>query len=233
MSAGTDHDPRENPGAHNGAEEDYYPDPEDFRVEPKPPPGPLAHFPSLRHAVPAMFFFIIFYLATVVYGRYPEGDYLWLSGDALLNRHEYWRIITSLLAHSDLYHLLSNAMIFLVFGWMLKAYFGLIAFPVLSFMTGIIANSLTAAVYRPETRLIGASGMAYGMAALWLVFYIRHDTDHSVPVRIFRAIGFSLVMLFPTTFDPQISYLAHGIGFAAGLVIGILSLHFISAHNPK
>lgn len=228
MTEGTDNDTR----LHIEAD-DYVPDPEDFREEPPRPPGPLAHFPALRHAVPAMLVFILFYLATVIYQQKPAGDYLWLSGDALINRHEYWRIVTSLLTHADLHHLLSNALIFLVFGWMLKAYFGPFIFPGLSFAAGIAANLLTVLLYQPEIRLIGASGMAYGMVSLWLVFYIRHDTDHALPVRIFRATGFSLVMMFPTTFDPHVSYLAHAIGFLAGLFLGLSVLPVVSARDPR
>jgi rhomboid protease GluP len=205
---------------------------EDFGEEPKPL-GPLAYFPSLRHALPALLLFMIFYIATVIYSSYPEGEYLWLSGNALFIRHEYWRLLTSLFTHADLSHLLSNALIFLVFGWMLKAYFGMIAFPVASLLAGIITNLITIAVYEPGIKLLGASGMAYGMVSFWLIFYIRHDTDHAVPIRIFRAIGFSLVMMFPTTFDPQVSYLAHAVGFITGIVLGILLLPIISVHNPK
>jgi rhomboid protease GluP len=221
------------PGNSTGEEDEYIPGPEEFGEGPERPLGPLAHFPSPRHALPALMLFIIFYLATVVYNRYPEGEYLWLSSDALFNRHEYWRLITSLLTHADLAHLLSNALIFLIFGWMLKAYFGMISFPIASLVVGVITNLITIAVYEPGIKLLGASGMAYGMVSLWLVFYIRHDTDHAVPVRIFRAIGFALVMMFPTTFDPQVSYLAHAVGFITGMALGLLLLPIISVHDPK
>ncbi len=210
---------------------DYYPDPEDFKPEPERPPGPLAQVPSLRNGIPALMAFFVFYIATAVYNRYPAGEYLWLSGDALFEKHEYWRLLTSLVTHADLSHLLGNALIFLIFGWMLRAYFGLIVFPVASFLIGLITNIVTIAAYDPRIKLLGASGMAYGMVALWLVFYIRHDTDHRIPVRIFRAAGFALVMMFPTTFDPHVSYLAHAAGFGIGLVTGLLLLPFVSVHE--
>ncbi|OHD64192.1 MAG: hypothetical protein A2176_00965 [Spirochaetes bacterium RBG_13_51_14] len=205
---------------------------DDFGEEPERPPGPLAHFPAPRHAMPALVLFIIFYLATATYNRYPEGEYLWVSGESVFKNNEYWRLLTSLLTHADLVHLLSNALIFLVFGWMLNAYFGLRVFPVTAVVIGLITNLVTVAVYDPAIRLLGASGMAYGMVSLWLVLYIRHDTDHSVPVRIFRAFGFVLVMLFPTTFDPQISYLSHAVGFGTGLILGFLIIPIVSVRNP-
>lgn len=226
-------DNSEKHGIPESFDNDYYPSDEDFQSEPTRPKSPLSHFPSPRHAVPALILFVIFYIATVIYNKYPQGEYLWLSGYALFVKHEYWRLLTSLLAHADLAHLLSNALIFLIFGWMLNAYFKLIAFPIASLAIGLITNLITITWYDPAVKLIGASGMAYGMVALWLVFYIRHETDYSVPMRIFRAIGFALILLFPTTFDPQVSYMAHAIGFMAGIVMGILLLPIIIVRQSQ
>jgi rhomboid protease GluP len=221
------------PEDYDSDEDDFYPSPEDFKEEPERPKGPLARFPSPRHALPALGFFFLFYLFTAIYTGYPQGEYLWLSGSALFSRHEYWRLVTSLFTHADLLHIISNALIFLAFGWMLKAYFGLIAFPVLSFAIGLATNFITIALYDPDLKLIGASGMAYGMVSLWLVLYIRHDIDHSVPVRIMRAVGFALAMMFPSTFDPQVSYLAHATGFGMGFLSGILFLPLIRLREPR
>jgi rhomboid protease GluP len=201
--------------------------PHGFEEDPERPKGPLTRFPSPRHAVPALLFFGICYLATVIYVGYPQGRYLWLSGEALFHDHEYWRLVTSIITHADLLHLISNALILLVFGWMIRAYFGLIAFPVLSLIIGIATNLVTISLYDPRIKLIGASGMAYGMVAFWLVLYIKYDKDHRVPVRIMRAVGFALVMMFPSTFDPHVSYLAHAVGFVVGLLTGLLLIPVI------
>lgn len=176
--------------------------------------------------------FMLCYGATVAYGRYSLGEYLWLSGETLFNRHEYWRVFTSLMTHTDLHHLLSNSLTVVVFGWLLRAYFGYAAFPAASIFVGAAANLITVALYDPGIRLIGSSGMAYGMVALWLVFYIRHDADHTVPMRIFRSIGFALVMMFPSSFDPHVSYLAHAAGFAAGTVTGLMLIPWIRVREP-
>jgi membrane associated rhomboid family serine protease len=80
--------------------------------------------------------------------------------------------------------------------------------------------------YADSTRLLGASGMIYGMVALWLVLYIHRDTDHSLMMRLFRATGFALIMLFPETYNPSTSYLAHASGFVIGIITGLLVLPF-------
>ena len=209
----------------------YQPDPEDFEEGPPAPPGPLSIFPSRKHLLPALVCFMLFYALSLVHSTYPYGDLLWVSGSSLYGLHEFWRPLTALCVHSGPGHLLSNAIMFFVFGWALKAYFGYSVFPVLSFGIGVITNVITVYLYSPEIRLIGASGMIYGMAALWLVYFIKFD-HHTFPVRVMRAAGFVLVMLIPSTIEPQVSYLAHGIGFIAGAAAGFASLPFVHVRMP-
>ncbi len=123
-------------------------------------------------------------------------------------------------------------MIFLIFGWLLKAYYGYLVFPIISFIIGILATLVTIALYEPHIRLVGASGMNYGMAALWLVFFIRYDIEHTLAQRIMRAAGFVMVMLLPSAYNPHISYLAHAVGFAIGIITGILLLPVIEIRDP-
>jgi rhomboid protease GluP len=228
---GDQHPPDEQEFLRDNADED--PEEEDFGEIVERPRGPLSVFPSLRHVLPAVLMFMLFYVATVIYGGYPQREYLWISGDSIFKNHEYWRLITAIFTHSDLSHLMSNALIFLVFGWMLNAYFGLLAFPITSLCIGAITNAITVAFYDPAIQLVGASGMAYGMVSLWLVFYIHNDTYYSLALRIFRAIGFALVMMFPTTFEPHVSYLSHAVGFGTGLLIGLLLERMIPVKDPS
>jgi membrane associated rhomboid family serine protease len=124
-------------------------------------------------------------------------------------------------------HLLANAPLFLIFGWFLRAFFGWRAFPLASILIGVLSNLATIATYPAHEELLGASGMLYGMVALWLVFYSRFATEFALPMRIFRAVGVSLLLLFPTTFEKNVSYMAHITGFAFGLAVGFLMLPFI------
>jgi membrane associated rhomboid family serine protease len=102
---------------------------------------------------------------------------------------------------------------------------------VLAFVVGALSNLWTIWLYAPETRLVGASGMLYGMVAMWLVLYVKFAKDYDVPMRIFRAIGVSLVLLFPTTFDDNTSYTAHATGFVVGWVLTLLVAPFLRVHE--
>jgi hypothetical protein len=59
------------------------------------------------------------------------------------------------------------------------------------------------------------------MASFWLTLYIFLERRFPVGKRLLRAVGFILVVLIPTSFNPQTSYRTHAIGFAAGIVVAI------------
>lgn len=207
---------------------DEYPGDEAFldADEPERIPGPLSRAPRFVRGMPALGFLAAASLVSLIGWRHNALDAFSLSRDALLVNHEYWRLITSVLAHADRMHLASNAPLLLVFGWFLADYFGWRLFPLVSLLCGMLANLVAVLVAERPISLIGASGMDYAVCALWLVMFIRHDTDHRVTVRMVRAAGFALAMLFPTTFSPEVSYIAHAAGFAIGLVAGFALLPF-------
>ena len=209
---------------------DYDPDYDEIG-EPYPE-GPLSTFPSKRHLIPALVFLVLFYIASAMLTGHSLGSSLWVSGGTVLERKEYWRLFTALFAHRDLGHLLSNAFMFTIFGWLLRAYYGFAVFPIVSLLIGAMSNYLTVFIYPPDIRLLGASGMIYGMAALWLVLYLKNDVSRTFPVRFFRVLGFILVLLLPSTLEPQVSYLAHATGFVAGMAAGIALMRFIPARDP-
>ena len=201
---------------------------EDFEPSPKRPPGPLSHKPSFYHAHQVVYYFALMTIACIGYWNYAWGDYLWLSQRSIVEDQEYWRLVTSLFAHSGLGHFLSNTPFLFIFGWFLTNYFGLLAFPLLPIVCGVIASMMTVAFYPEDVRLIGASGVIYAMVAIWVVLYVRYETAHSLWMRIFRSVGFCIVLLFPTTYHKQTSYLAHGAGFFVGMVLAILLMKWMS-----
>ncbi len=206
--------------------EDYY-DEDGFEEGRPGPKGPLSRPPGINDMVPVVVFMFLCLAGTLLF-QSEYRDFLWVSYESVFTKGEYWRPVTALFAHSNLMHLLSNSFILIGFGWMLRSYFGFIIFPAASLFIGIATNLTAVYFYEPDVRVLGASGMAYGMVALWLMFYIRYDTDRPVPMRIFRAVGFSLIMLVPTAIEPNVSYLSHGAGFVIGIITGILLLNSVT-----
>ncbi|PKL35790.1 MAG: rhomboid family intramembrane serine protease [Spirochaetae bacterium HGW-Spirochaetae-1] len=189
--------------------------------------GPLSRPPRWRDIHPALQIFLLFVVSTLMYRGYSFGSLFPASGEAVFSGHQYWRILTSLFTHSGMTHLLSNSWLFIIFGWFLRTYFGTIVFPVLSLVLGMAGTWITLLFYDPTVNLVGASGMIHSMIGLWIVLYVRFDSDHTVPMRLFRAVGFSLAMLIPSTVQAEVSYTAHGVGFILGIAGGLLCSPFV------
>lgn len=213
------------------SEKEWVPTPEDFRPSPRKPRGRLRTWPALNQNLPAT---LLLALAAVLSILRWSGKIIDISiwGERFF-AGEYWRALSALFLHADLGHLLSNAFLFLVFGTLLKAYFGWVAFPILPLVAGVVSNTLVAVTYDSQVRLMGLSGMIYAMVAMWLVFYMHFEDQRSLPQKISRAVGFALLMLLPQTYDPRVSYLAHGYGFLAGLVLAFISVPYLRLRDPR
>lgn len=184
---------------------------------------PLGQKPQPQSLLPAALFLLLFCVGSFWAWTHPETNQLAATQRTVYERGEIWRLMTTLWVHADMGHLLANSGLFMIFGLFLRNYFGLWAFPGLSLVGGILTGALALLTYPADVRLIGASGMVYFMAALWLLLFLRHADYLSWPHRLMRAIAFSLVVLVPTQFEPQVSYRTHAIGFALGLLFGWLS----------
>jgi membrane associated rhomboid family serine protease len=203
----------------------------EFLPSPRKPLGAFSRWPLRKYAV--MTLLLGAFISAVSLIQWAAGLDLSASGHNVYAKGEVWRLVTALLVHGDLGHLGSNLLPFLFFGWMLQSYFGFWIFPVLALPIGIASNALTVALYDSRLHLLGASGMIYGMIALWLVLYLRFDVDRALPKRIARAVAFALLMLMPTTYDANVSHLAHASGFVAGLTGGFVVMPFVKVRDPS
>ncbi|NRA67291.1 MAG: rhomboid family intramembrane serine protease [Pseudobacteriovorax sp.] len=201
---------------------------DDFQpVEKTDPPQPLIHQTKKESMKPTLFWgFIIVWASVFSWLKSTKYDYT-VSYTSIFQEQEFYRLWTSLFIHSDFGHLASNLWLFLIFGYLLRNFWGLAVFPLLTFvLTGGLTSLATIMWYQNSTHLLGASGMIYGMIALWLVTYCRFELRYSFKMRVFRAIGFILVMLFPSTITANVSYSAHFFGFLIGAALGLILILF-------
>jgi rhomboid protease GluP len=211
---------------------------EDFMPAPPLAPHPFDRWPSLADGKAVWWLFIAMIFCSVAQWKYIawfrtinfDASASWQS---VFVDQEYWRLFSALLAHASFSHIGNNAITFVLFAWVLAAYFGKWAFPIGGILIGITSNAITLYYYGPGTALLGASGMNYGLVALWLILYIRNDTKHSIFQRIMRSLGFAMMMLLPQQYDPKVSYAAHISGLICGLIYGTLAALFMRPRFPK
>ena len=194
------------------------PDAESFIPSPKRPPTAFQKPPSPGSGMLGMVVATMMLLLSTASWNGAIKEPLAATFSDLKTPHLWWHFVTALFAHGDIDHWMHNAPPFLFFAWLLRGYFGRLAFPLLAFLGGIISNIWTVWLYGDATRLVGASGMVYSMVASWLVLYVTFDKTRNHSHRIMRAVGFALILFFPKTFEPRVSYSAHLTGFAFGAV---------------
>lgn len=144
------------------------------------------------------------------------------NGFQVFEKKEYWRAFTTTLLHADLNHLAHNAFFFTGLATLLHHYFGFWVFPILSLFVGGLINLVALYFYPPQIVLVGVSGVIYFMASFWLVLYLKIERRQSLKVRFLHAFAVSLIFLFPEVFRPEVSYLAHGLGFLFGIPVGLI-----------
>jgi membrane associated rhomboid family serine protease len=157
------------------------------------------------------------------------APYLPAGPERVFNHQEYWRLVTSIGAHADFRHFLSNGIVFGVLSFLLYGYFGAVVYPALTWGLGCLVTAVSLSTYPPTTRLIGASGVIYMMAGFWLASYLFIERRLNPGKRVLRAFGFGLIVLVPTVWDPSVSYRTHGIGFGVGVLFAVT--YFIQKKN--
>lgn len=151
---------------------------------------------------------------------FQARDWMPASAEMVLVKKEFWRLWTTLFAHGDLGHLMSNSFLLVPLAFLLSGYFGYFLFPLLGLFLGGIINFFVLMTLPQSTYLIGISGVVYWMAASWLTLYLLIDRRHSWKFRIAVAACLAVMLLAPETYKPEVSYLSHLLGFIFGVCSG-------------
>lgn len=145
------------------------------------------------------------------------------NGQMVFAEGKYWRAFTTTFVHADYKHLAHNSVFFTGLAILLNNYFGNLVFPVLSLLVGGIINLIVLKFYPAHIYLVGISGVVYFMAAMWLTLYLLIEKTIRLRSRIIIACGLFLIFLAPeVVIKEEVSYLAHGVGFALGIPSALL-----------
>jgi rhomboid protease GluP len=171
-------------------------------------------------------FFSLVYLRDL----FHIGSLMPASRELVFGQHETWRLWSTLFAHADEKHLLSNSFLFFILGSFMTGYFGFWNFPLMAIFFGGLGNWYVLQSMPMETKLIGMSGVVFWLGGAWLMLYFLIERRKSLYQRAIRALGVGLLLFFPAeAFDPSISYQSHLVGFSLGVFWGI----FYFALNRK
>jgi membrane associated rhomboid family serine protease len=154
--------------------------------------------------------------------------------------YQPFTIITSIYAHASVGHLVGNAIVVAIFGWLVARKSSLIRFHLFFIATGSLSGIAQIGIHQarpisePST-LVGASGAALGLMGYAIAGNTVSDAvarwghlSRTVGVIFVAAVSVSIMMRFS---GPNIANIAHGTGAAIGLVAG--RLHLLRARSAN
>lgn len=138
-----------------------------------------------------------------------------------IRRGEWYRLITHIFLHGDIWHLGNNMLILFCLGNALEHYVGKYSYGAIYFFSGILAG-LGSVVYNTDNTVsVGASGAVFGVvgAMAWLVLRNRGRLEGFTGPRM---LIFVLLSVYAGFVDQGVDNAAHVTGLAAGFLLAML-----------
>lgn len=142
----------------------------------------------------------------------------------VIERGEYYRLLTSFFMHFGISHLINNMILLGYLGSRLEKYLGHVKYAITYLLCGLIANVVSLIFYlftEPYANCAGASGAAFGIvgAMLWVVLRHRGRLADLTGRQLTMMIVFSLYNGFASI---DINNTAHVTGLITGYLLGML-----------
>jgi len=139
-----------------------------------------------------------------------------------------WRLVTSLVLHSDLRHAFWNAISMTVFALPLLTYLGRRKTASIYLCAGI-GGAVTALLFADAgTRIVGSSGAVAGLFGAWVVVALARIDPEELPGRARLRIAGVALLILPSLLSPvtssgqHVSVSSHLGGLTTGAAIGVL-----------
>ncbi len=199
--------------------------------------------PSPRRGAPAVWALIVINLimfgVEILMGGAKNDRTLDLLGaldpEAVIVRHEYWRLLTALFLHYGLLHIVINLYALYLLGPELERLIGSFKF-IMSYLIAGLGSSVGVVLSHAfnlnhADQLVGASGCIMGVIGVSAGLLLRH---RRTPLAGRRLRDIILIVALQTAFDlwtPQVSLSAHLSGFATGLLVGVVLASRPQSHS--
>jgi len=131
---------------------------------------------------------------------------------------DWYRIVTSMLLHGSIFHLLMNMYVLYYIGGFMERILGPLKYTLMYLIAGVSASLLVVFIGNVNAVTVGASGSIFGiMGGLFLMTYVKSSWLDPQTIRSIRFItGLNLVL---TILIPSISVEGHFGGLIAGLIL--------------
>jgi membrane associated rhomboid family serine protease len=151
-----------------------------------------------------------------------------LDGPRVHYLHEWWRLVTPILLHGSVMHILMNSIGLWQLGSFVEAKFGTLRAIVVFVVTGIVGNVATYTLLGDRALSVGASGAIFGYIGVALGFALRRR-ERSLQEQLVPMAIYGVIM----SFLPHIDWRAHFGGGLAGMALGAVIGDRRTAHRLK
>lgn len=174
--------------------------------------------------VPTLILVLMLLYGSFIYlhNSFNAEEWMPASAHTVYLEKQWWRAWTTLFAHGDMGHIISNLFLFIPFSYFLIGYFGSLFFPLTGFFLGGIINMLVIKTMPEHVSLIGVSGVVYWMGASWITLSFLIDTRERLSRRIIKSLGITAILFFPESLRPEVSYLTHFVGMVFGFFSALI-----------
>jgi rhomboid protease GluP len=131
--------------------------------------------------------------------------------------HEYYRLITSMFLHADIFHIFSNMVALLIFGTTVENNYSKVEYLIIYFISGLIGNLFSLFLLPLNTISLGASGAIFGLVGSAFILFTV-DGDKTLIFLGLLYLGYFII----ASFGPGINVFAHLFGLIGGILFGYL-----------
>jgi membrane associated rhomboid family serine protease len=158
--------------------------------------------------------------------KFAEQNILFSFNNLMNGR--YWTLLAALFVHGSVLHLFGNMLFLFVFGGTLQSSIGPARYLTVFLTGGLAGFVLSLPFVDPNAGMVGASAAIFTVAAcVMLVRPLKFSWLFLAPQGLVALLYFLYNVLLAYDpqvipgYDPQVSYIAHVIGFVAGIPFGI------------
>lgn len=169
----------------------------------------------------------------IMIGPYPDVLSYWGAKNGALilgDENEYWRLMTPMLLHAGIIHLVGNISVQLETGVFFEREWGSAVWLIV-YLVSTLGASILSTIFMPDSLSVGSSGAVMGIfgAKLSEIFCRACEPNNTFEDRVNHAMrkhqlelslgGCVIVMLF--SFIPFVDWAAHLGGMLAGMAVGL------------
>jgi len=157
---------------------------------------------------------------------YMLDDFGAKNASRMVHHHEWWRLMSPMLLHSGVLHLLGNVMVQLRLGVLLEIQWGHHLWLQVYMFSGLYA-SLASCCLLPNVLGVGPSGGICGLIGADIVFFLC-TWSQTMPQDIeernsqLGSLCFAVVLTLLVSLLPMVDFAAHAGGFVSGGLLGAM-----------